>query len=206
MQGVVSRESKRFWRTELSSALGPTWSAAVLVALPLAAVALWVWSVRGLSLDHMADTGLISVMPILSFVAIGMLLVSFGLALRRQPVSTPIMLLHVVALIFMLYGLTALVEDQPRFAVTWLHAGFVDYVQRTGEIDPGLDARFSWPGFFILGAFVTRVAGLENLLSILNWIPVFFNLLYLAPLVAIFRSMTEDARLVWLGVWVFFLT
>src|SRR5207244_11753971 len=39
-----------------------------------------------------------------------------------------------------------------------------------------------------------------------DWTPVFFNLIYLGPLYIIFTSATTDKRLVWLGLWFFFLT
>ena len=37
-----------------------------------------------------------------------------------------------------------------------------------------------------------------------GWSPLVFNLLYLPPLLVIFRWATDDARVWWLGLWVFF--
>ena len=53
----------------------------------------------------------------------------------------------------MLHGITMLLESEPRFAITWVHAGFVEFIDRTGTTVPALDARWSWPGFFGLAAF-----------------------------------------------------
>jgi len=39
-----------------------------------------------------------------------------------------------------------------------------------------------------------------------EWSPILFNVLYVAPLVVIYRTVTTDLRLVWLGVWIFYVT
>ncbi len=175
------------------------------VFLALCASVVWLISLKGTDIQRMTDLGLISVLPPLAFIALALLTISFCLALRQQPLRVPVLLLHLTALVFMLYGITALVEETPRFAVAWLHVGFTEYVMRTGHVDPTLDARFSWPGFFILSAFVTQITGLQDTTPFLMWAPVFFSLLYLGPLLMILSSATNDKRLVWLGVWFFYL-
>ncbi|HOG47147.1 MAG TPA: hypothetical protein PLB78_10965, partial [Anaerolineae bacterium] len=47
--------------------------------------------------------------------------------------------------------------------------------------------------------------GLQNALPFLAWAPVFFGLLYLGPLLMIFRAFSDDRRVVWLSVWLFYL-
>src|SRR5260370_41899999 len=106
----------------------------------------------------------------------------------------------------MFYGVTTLVEEAPRFAVVYRHAGYTEYIMRTGSVNPDLDAYFSWPGFFVLSAFVTRVTGYEDILPLASCAPVFFNLIYLGPLYMIFTSATTDNRLVSLRLCVFSLT
>ncbi len=172
----------------------------------LVAAGLWGGSLRGIDVRRMNDLGLISVFPPSLFVALGIVLVGFCLALRRQPLNEGVLLLHVLLLIIMLYGTTALVEAYPRFEVTWRHIGFTEYIMRTGQSNGALDAYFNWPTFFILSAFTTRLAGLPNLLGLVAWAPVFFNILYLGPLLAILKAATADRRLVWLGAWFFYLT
>jgi hypothetical protein len=174
------------------------------VLLPLCALLLWSISLKDVNIRQMNDLGLVSVMRPLTVTALVILLISFCLALR-QP-RAPIMLLHVVLLIFMLYGVTALVEEAPRFSVVYRHAGYTEYIMRTGTIAPDLDAYFNWPGFFALAAFVTQVAGYHSILSYAAWAPVFLNLIYLGPLYIIFTTVTTDRRLVWLALWFFYLT
>lgn len=172
---------------------------------PALALILWLVSVPAINLQRITDIGLIAALPLLSLAALALLVVGFCLALARDQVRAPVLALHVIALIFMLYGVTALIEEAPRYPVAWLHAGFTEYVMRTGQTAPMLDARFNWPGFFSLTALATQVAGLESALALMSWTPVFLNLLYLGPLLAIFSTVSEDVRLRWLGVWFFYL-
>lgn len=175
---------------------------AVLMA---AALALWLRGLGGIELREMNDLGLISVIPASMLVAFALLVVSFCLCLRREPVSELALLSHVLALILMVYGVPSFVEDVPRLAAAWRHTGVIEYIGRTGDLDPTIDAYFNWPGFFIFGAFIADLAGLESTLGIARWAPILFNLLFLGPLLVIFRTATRDTRLVWLAIWFFYL-
>ena len=59
---------------------------------------------------------------------------------------------------------------------------------------------------FVLGALLTQLGGLPTPLALAGWAPVYFNLLYALPLAVIFRSLVRDERLVWAGLWLFFLS
>lgn len=176
------------------------------VLLPLTAFFLWAISLKYVVIGGMTDLGLISVLPASTIIALVILTISFCLTLQQPKPRVPIILLHLVLLIFMLYGVTTLVEEVPRFDVVYRHAGYTEYIMRTGSVDPGLDAYFNWPGFFILSAFVTRIVGYQDILPFAAWASVFFNLIYLGPLYMIFTSATTNKRLVWLGLLFFYLT
>jgi hypothetical protein len=173
--------------------------------LSFAAVLIWAASLSSVNVRLMNDLGLISVLPPAFFVALLLLTCGFCLALRRIPLNIPTMLAHVLALIVILYGTPALVEEVARFASTWSRVGIVDYIVQTGTVNPLIDAYFNWPGFFTASALFTQVAGISSLTSIVAWSNVFFNVLCLAPLTLIFSSMTRDRRLIWLGLWIFYL-
>ena len=176
------------------------------ILLTACALSLWAYSLRDVEPAKMNDLGLVSVLPVSFFVALAALTASFCLCLRQAQRSTAVLLLHVLALIVMLYSVTALVEEVARFQVTWRHVGVTEYFTRTGQIDPTIDAYFNWPGFFIATAFLTETAGLSSAITIADWAPLFFNLLYLGPLLVILRTATKDDRLVWLAVWFFYST
>ena len=174
--------------------------------LTLGALVLWLATLKRIDPHSVGDLGLAPSLPATAYVSLVGVIASFCLTLRQKPLRLPLLLLHCGVLIFMLYGVTTLVEEEPRFAVTWLHVGFAESIARTGRVFPELDARFSWPGFFTMTALVTQIAGLADALPLTAWAPVYFNLLYLGPLLIIMRSATRDARLIWLAVWFFFLT
>ncbi len=184
----------------------PWFRDAILVVIPLCTFILWSISLRDVDIRRMTDLGLVSVFPPSTIIALVILTASFCLTLWKMQGRVPILLLYLVLLIFMLYGVTTLVEEAPRFSVVYRHAGYTEYIMRTGTVDPNLDAYFNWPGFFVLSAFVTRVAGYHDILSYAVWAPVFLNLIYLGPMYMIFTSATTDKRLVWLGLWFFYLT
>ena len=61
------------------------------------------------------------------------------------------------------------------------------------------------PGFFTLFAYLFEVAGIKNVVGFASWAPVFFNLMTTGALVLIFKASTNDRRLIWQGVWFYFL-
>lgn len=174
--------------------------------LTLCASVLWFATVKHVDVHSIGDLGLATALPATAYIALVGVIAGFCLTLRQRSPRLPILLLHCGVLMFMLYGVTTLVEEEPRFAVTWLHVGFAESIARTGRLFPELDARFSWPGFFTYTALVTQIAGLRDALPLTGWAPVYFNLLYLGPLLIILRSATRDSRLIWLAVCFFCLT
>src|SRR5947199_4701447 len=119
------------------------------VVLTLCAMVLWLVSLKDLHIQRMNDLGLISVLPVPTMVAIALVIAGFCLLLHGRPPNQPALLLHVLVLIVMLYGIPMFVEQEPHGFVTWRHIGITEYILRTGRVDPGLNAYYDWPGFFI---------------------------------------------------------
>jgi len=177
----------------------------VAPALPLfVAILLWAVSLRGVDVSRMNDLGLVSVLPPLFYLSCAILIGNFILLVHNNASRTGLIVLHLVAFIVMVYGVTALVEELPRYAVNWRNIGYSEYIMRTGTVAAGLDPYFNWPGFFILAALITQVAGYHSAVVLIAWAPTVFNLLYLGPLVIIFRSLIADQRAIWLATWFFF--
>ncbi len=177
---------------------------AALVAAMLVSLGLWGFSLRDVDVEAMNDLGLASVLTPLTGAAYALLTATFAIAVVSRPQARWLLLLHVLALIVMLFTLPAVLESAARFSVSWRHAGIIEVLTRTGRIDPSIDAYFSWPGFFALGAFVTQAAGLASPIEMAPLAPLAFNLLYLPAVLLIMRAGTSDARLVWTGTWIFF--
>lgn len=194
------REQQRTWPRP-----GP---GAAVWGLLVAALALyWVplWAAGRVDLDGMGGLGLISVLPVATLVGAALLVLSFVSALwldrPRTRLLTAVLLLTVVSL----HAVPALLEGQPRFATAWQHAGFMDYIDRTGVAAPDLDARWSWPGFFALAAFAARACGVTDLTEVLRWWPLAMQLLCLAPLALLLRAVRADWRAKWTALWLFVL-
>lgn len=174
--------------------LGPPLRA---VATLTAAAVLWALSIDQIDVRALDDLGFVSQMPPLMVVSLGLLAIGFTLTLRLQPLPLWLGVVPTLLLIGMVYGLPTFVEDAPRFAVAYLHAGFTERIADDGTLLPLVDARFNWPLFFVLGAVVTQIAGVANALALQPWAPIVSTLLYLPPVIVIYRSLTNDPRLVW---------
>jgi hypothetical protein len=183
------------------------WSTAGPVVLDVAALALWAVSLARVNLREVNDYGLASVLPVPVFLALVLTTGAFAWTLAQRPLRRPVVLLHLVVLVVMLYGMNPMVEPVPGPNILWRHAGIADYIATTGTVDARIDAYFNWPGFFVLAAFLTSASGLHSIVQLAaGWAPVFFNLLYLGPLLLLYRRATSDHRLIWLAMWFFYVT
>ncbi len=169
------------------------------------AIALVVISLPGLDLAKMNDLGLISVLPPGVFLSLVLIQASFIFSITRPSPRTGLIIFHFVLLIFMLSSLTMPIRGVPRFSVTWRHVGIVEYIMRLGQVDPRIDAYFNWPIFFATGALFTQVAGLPDILPLVEWAPLLYNLLYLPSMVFIFSTATQNRKIIWLAAWLFYL-
>ena len=172
--------------------------------IPLVIGAVWAVAISQLRLEQMTDLGLISAIPIPALLMLALLTASFAYTITRRPLEPVVALVHVLVLVVMLYGITEFVEAEPRFSSVYRHVGIIGYLLSHGGVKPSIDAYFDWPGFFALGALVTKLAGWHSAVAFAAWGPLLFNLLYLAPLLAIFSWASDDRRVRWLALWVFY--
>ncbi|MBN1426974.1 MAG: hypothetical protein JXB07_01235 [Anaerolineae bacterium] len=157
----------------------------------------------------MNDIGLLSVLPITYFVALFALIASFCVLLCRNDAPDAVLALHILALIVMIQSTPPLLYGTLRYSWAWKHVGIVDYIMRHQSVNPAirnLDAYHNWPGFFTLSALITEVAGLDSPLILAVWAGVFFDILFFGALLLVYRTLTDDRRLSWLGILIFFLT
>ncbi|MFD5099650.1 polysaccharide biosynthesis C-terminal domain-containing protein [Streptomyces albidochromogenes] len=187
-------------------ARAPELAVAVLL---LAALALYWLPVRGIGeagLDRMGGLGLVSVLPGATLLGAGLLAVSFASLLWLDRPRTVLLTAALLATVVSLHALPAVLEAEPRFPTAWQHLGFLDYIERTGTAVPDLDARWSWPGFFALAAFVAEACGVTDMAPVIRWWPSAMQLLYLPPLFLLTRSMRAGWRARWAGAWIFVLS
>jgi hypothetical protein len=196
-------------RVELVVGAAPRWVPPTLtiegLVLFVLALRLSPGPLRGVKLDELGGLGLISVLPVTAFAAILLLILAFFVTLAQNTDRKGLLLAQLATITFALHGAAALVEAEPRFPTAWVHAGFAEYIARTGESLPGLDARFAWPGFFALFAFLTRAAGITDMTTVLQWTPLLSNLLYLLPFVLLLRLVVATTRARWFAALLFIL-
>ncbi|MFC5824320.1 hypothetical protein [Nonomuraea insulae] len=160
---------------------------------------------RGVNPADIDGLGLISALPTTAFVAILIMIVSFFVTVTQRSDRKFLLLFQIAAITFALHGAGALVAEEPRFPTAYIHAGFVEFIGRTGETAINIDARMGWPGFFALFAFVTKAAGISDMTTILQWTPLLSNLLYLLPFVLILRQVVATTRARWFAALLFVL-
>jgi len=164
------------------------------------AIAFWWFSLGRFDLDGAGATGMIGVVPWTYLVAVGILAVLFGWQLSRPQPRTVAIGTVVVALVVVLFSVPNLVDGTGMTPTGYIHAGFIDYIGRHHAILPQYDSRFDWPAFFAAGSVLAGMAGLPNVLPLLVWAPVVFELLALAPMLLLARSVLGSDRTAWLAV------
>ncbi|MFF9284231.1 polysaccharide biosynthesis C-terminal domain-containing protein [Streptomyces griseosporeus] len=186
----------------------PTRAGLVLGCLLTAALLLyWVPALRlgEADLDDMGGLGLVEVLPLPTLAGAALLAVVFASLLWLGREHRALLLVTLLATVVSLHALPAVIEAEPRFATAWQHLGFLDYIDRTGSAVPDLDARWSWPGFFAVAAFVLKACGVSDYTEVIRWWPTAIQLCYLVPMFLLVRSMRASWRAKWTGVWVFVL-
>jgi len=162
-----------------------------------AATGLFLMNLHAVDLDAMNGLGLLAVLPGTTLAGLGLMVVSFFLALSLPRQHVPLLAAHLVLLVLMAHGITALLESEPRFPITWVHLGFMEFIDRTGTTAPALDTRWSWPGFFALAAFWAGSGDPAVFSPVLLLAPVVNNLLYLAALGLLMSAL----RISWQAKW-----
>nr|WP_224059356.1 lipopolysaccharide biosynthesis protein [Streptomyces kanamyceticus] len=181
----------------------------VMALLLAAALALYWLPVFGLGeadLDDMGGLGLISILPTPTLAGAALLIIVFGALLWMDKPIKGLLLVTLLATVVSLHALPAVIETEPRFATAWQHLGFMEYIDRTGSAVPDLDARWSWPGFFAAATFVAKACGVSDMTEVIRWWPLAMQLLYLAPMFLLVRSLRAAWRAKWAGLWIFALS
>lgn len=177
------------------------------VAVPVVAAILWTFSFQGEDPRNMGALGLLTLFTPLTVLALVLLLGGFLASLyRRRPEW--VLGTYLVTYVALVHGTPSVLYGTLRYAWAYKHVGIGDYIMRNGSVDPGIDTEqiyHNWPGFFAGGALLTELSGQPDALGIASWGPVAFNLLNLVVLRFVFRGMTRDRTVIWLGLMFFLL-
>ena len=151
--------------------------------------------------------GLASSLSPTFFVALFLLTLSFLIAVRFNSRNSPLLFAQLIVLVVLLYLMPALLEKTARFAPSYLVYGSTDYTLQHGHLDfsfSTIGAQYQrWPGITLLGASLMQITNLSSE-SILIGFPVAFELLCLPVLYSILSAVSDNRRLVWIGLWLYF--
>ena len=170
---------------------------------------LWIIALSQTDPREMTTFGLLSVLPLTYFIALALLLIHLAWLIFAESDREGLLFSHLFLLILMFHATPPILYGTLRYSWAWKHVGVIDYIQRFGTVNPTiqyLDAYHNWPGFFTLTAVIADAAGFESALTYAPWAQIFFNTLNLGALLLIYRSFSQDQRLIWLAVTIFFLT
>jgi hypothetical protein len=153
--------------------------------------------------------GLIKVLPVTYI--LGVVLFSiFHLYIMFNSKSYFVNIVCVLLLIIILFGTATLLEGTPRFEYTYKASANIDYIVRSGHscVDWSvLDAnsRFQhWPSVYYFSAIMLILSTIDiNTLLLLT--PVTSQILYLFPLLLIFKRILSESKRVFIACSLFFL-
>jgi hypothetical protein len=179
----------------------------LLLALPIASVALWILGLAGADPRAMNDLGLLSLFSPANVAALVVLATGMIIGLYRG-VQERFLALQLVTYLALIHATPVLLYGTLRYSWAWKHVGIVDYILRHGYVDRFIEVSgiyHNWPGFFAANALLTTFGGRQNLLTIASWAPFAFNLMNLVVLRFVLRGLTQDKRVIWLSLWFFFI-
>ncbi|MFI6700245.1 hypothetical protein ACIBJC_14930 [Streptomyces sp. NPDC050509] len=175
----------------------------------LIAAALWTWSLPRIGFRDIGEFGLLDRFPAAFYASLAVLSAGFLISLRRAGTAPWWPLTYCVAMLVALKAPPGILYDSVRYAWASKHDAVIARLLAEGTFHPqarlsgGMSAYDQWPGFFSLNAALIRAFGVHGAASYTNWAPVLFGLLMLPVLILIYRTFTDDWRLVWTAVWIF---
>ncbi len=171
--------------------------------------ALWAYALPRIGFRDIGDYGLLDRFPVAFYLSLLVLTAGFLLSLRRAGTAPWWPAAYSVAMLCALKAPPALLYDSVRYAWASKHDAVIARLLTEGTVHPeqklsgGMSAYDQWPGFFSLDAALVRAFGVESAASFINWAPIALGLLTMPVLVLIYRTFSEDWRLVWTAVWIF---
>jgi hypothetical protein len=169
-----------------------------------AGMALWYASLDRFRLDDAGSLGILDAIPLIYVASLMILAGVFGLELARERPRELAIGLTVACLVVVMFSVPNAVDRTSMMPAGYVHAGFVEYISEHHEVLRTYDARFYWPAFFAVGSLLTGIAGLPDARPLLEWSPVFFELLALPPVLLLARSVLGRGRAAWLAVILYF--
>lgn len=175
----------------------------------LVALALWAYAMRHTDVSRLDDYGLVTALHPAFWAGLVVLTTGFWFTVRdpRRPGAWAAA--YVLGLLVMERVTQAVVYPTPLYAWAWKHEAVIDHLLTAGGLQTAdqvgdMAVYDQWPGFFAAQAALVRLLGVESSAMFMAWWPLVSSLMLLLPLLLIYRTFTEDRRLIWTAVWLFY--
>jgi hypothetical protein len=150
--------------------------------------------------EAIGEFGLLQALPATYWGCLAVIVAVFCYLLAEGRERPPSLVLSCLAFTVMLHGAPAILEREPRFPTAYIHAGMVDQIVRHGSLLQGVDARYSWGGFFAAAAVFVQATHLSDLSVLLRIAPVVAVSSYVPPTLYLARYFLGGWRRPWTAV------
>ena len=174
------------------------------VIAALGGIVLWRIAVTMAHFAQMGPNGLVTLLRWPYFLGLIVVCGAFVAEVFRRESADWRVVALILVLIFILFGTAPAIEPVASITDSWIHTGFTSYILNNGHVLHGYDARFSWPGGFVLASLLSAFTGKTSSIAFVRWFPVFIEAMYLAPVAVIGSHAGVSRRTKWLGVAIFY--
>ena len=151
------------------------------------------------------DYGLISGFPVIYFIGLGLLTLAASLVWYYDDNHPRLLLVQLLMLIAALWLAPAFAGgSHPSTNHALRSLGYIEYMSRTGDLGGHSLPYLSWPGAYIVPAYINRWLGI-SMEPLIDYAPFITQLFCLAPLYVFLRNMAGNSKYVYVGMWLFYL-
>jgi hypothetical protein len=168
------------------------------IPLLILGIAAWGFGVSRLALPAAGSYGLLAGANPWFLLGLGLPLVSLVLELRSRRRAW-LLGAQLLALIVAIHATVPLLYGVPEYAWVYKHIGIAGALQRYGHVTDPTNIYQQWPALFAAVAAIASL-GHVSITSLALWSPVAFEIADALLLFAIFRLLSDDRRIPYLGV------
>jgi len=159
----------------------------------VAGVVAWALSLRSIDTSGLGRYGLPPALPVLWYVALGVLICGAVTVIWAARAGTALIALYVLAVVIVLDATVPAITAVPHYAWVYKHIGVARFIAAHGSVDVSGDIYNRWPGFFAAAAAYARLAGVDPL-SYAAWAEPFFAVVETMLVAAVARALAREVR------------
>ena len=168
------------------------------IAVLVVGIAAWAFGLTRLRLPGPGSYGLLADGDVWLIVGLAAPVISLVLELRGERRGW-LMAVSLIALIVAVHATVPLLYHVPEYAWVYKHIGIASAFERYGRVTDPSNIYQQWPALFAAVAALASL-GHVTIASLALWSPLAFELADALLLFAIFRLLSEDRRVAYLGV------